>query len=363
MIRSYILNNYLSKEFLKTTFNITILFFCLGFTVNIFEEINFFKDYGVGVYIPVFLTTLVLPSLMYNMFPFIIFLSGMWFFLKIKKTDEIIAIKVSGLSNFSVILIPSILSLILGILIVTAINPITAAMVKKYESIKGTYEIDQAYLAAITVNGIWIKEKYETRNSIIRSSKLKGDKLINVTIYEFDNNNDFIKRIEAKSADINSTNWILNEVKVLDSQGNYIYDDIEKISYTSMYDIEKIKTLYSNLDTISFWNLENQIQLFEERGYSTRDMQTKLQKSFAFPFFLLCMILLSGVLTLGIRSKENNWIHVFLAIISSVLIYFFNDFSAALGKTEKLPIELSVWIPIIVIFIFSTVGLIHANQK
>ena len=136
------------------------------------------------------------------------------------------------------------------------------------------------------------------------------------------------------------------------------------MSYVSMYDIEKIRSLYSNLDTISFWNLENQIQLFEDRGYSTREMQTKLQRSFAFPFFLLCMILLSGVLTLGIKSsKENNWIYVFLAIISSVLIYFFNDFSAALGKTEKLPIELSVWIPILVIFIFSTVGLIHANQK
>ena len=40
-----------------------------------------------------------------------------------------------------------------------------------------------------------------------------------------------------------------------------------------------------------------------------------------------------------------------------------NDFSNALGKTGKLPVELSVWMPVIIVFIFSFVGLIHVNQK
>jgi len=130
-----------------------------------------------------------------------------------------------------------------------------------------------------------------------------------------------------------------------------------------MYDIKKIKSLYSNLDTISFWDIDNEIKLLEERGYSTKEMEAKLQRSLAFPFFLLSMVLLSGVFTLGMEFKENNWSYVFVAIILSVLIYFFNDFSAVLGKTEKLPIEISVWMPILIIFIFSAVGVIHANQK
>ena len=135
------------------------------------------------------------------------------------------------------------------------------------------------------------------------------------------------------------------------------------LPYQSRYDIKKIKSLYSNLNTISFWNLENEIKILENRGYSTRAMKTKLQRSLAFPFFLLSMVLLSGVFTLGMRSKENNLTYVFIAIITSVLIFYFNDFSAALGKTEKLPIEVSVWMPIVIIFIFGAVGLIHANQK
>ena len=92
-------------------------------------------------------------------------------------------------------------------------------------------------------------------------------------------------------------------------------------------------------------------------------METKLHRSFAFPFFLLSMLLLSSFFTLGTRFSESNWTYVFITIISSILIFFFNDFSAMLGETEKLPIEISVWMPIAIIFIFSSVGIIHANQK
>ena len=130
-----------------------------------------------------------------------------------------------------------------------------------------------------------------------------------------------------------------------------------------MYDIKKIKSLYSNLDTISFWNIDNEIKLLEQRGYSTKEMEAKLHKSFAFPFFLLSMLLLSAFFTLGTKFSENNWSYIFIAIFLSVLIFFFNDFSAVLGKAEKLPIQVAVWMPITIIFMFSFVGIIHANQK
>ena len=363
MIRNFVVNKYLAKEFFKIVINTSLIFFSLGFVLNVFEEINFFKDLEVGITVPIILSALFVPSLLHNMFPFVILISGIWFFLKIKKTDEIIALKVSGISNFSIIIIPSIVSIILGILIITAFNPITSVLVKKYEIIKGSYEKDQEYLAALTVNGIWIKEKSLNKNNIIRSSNLNNENLIRVTIYEFDKENNFIKRIEAKSANISSFNWILKDATIIDADGNYLSSNISRLDYISMYDIQKIKSLYSNLDTISFWNLKNEIQLLEDRGYSTREMEAKFQRSFAFPFFLLSMVLLSGVFTLGMTFKENNWSYVFIAIITSVLIFYFNDFSAALGKTEKLPILISVWMPIVIIFIFSGAGVIHANQK
>ena len=359
MIRSFVINKYLSSEFLKITIIITLIFFSLGFILNLFEEINFFKDYDVGIDVPIFMSALFVPNFIYNIFPFIILISGLWFFLKIKKSDEIIAIKAAGVSNASVISVPCILSFILGIFFVTSITPVTSELLKKYESLKNSYEKEQESLASVTVNGIWIKEK----NFMIQALSLSDNTLNDVSIYIFDDEYNFIKKIESKEVDISTTNWLLNDAKITDQEGSNITENAGNIYFKSFYDFEKIKSLYSNLDTVSFWNIKQEIKLLEDRGYSTNEMRAKMHRSLAFPLFLLGMILLSGVFTLGMTFKENNWTYVFIAIIASVIVFYLNDFSAALGKTDKLPIELSVWMPIIIIFIFSSVGIIHANQK
>ena len=363
MIKAMLINKYLGQEFLKITIKTTLIFFALGFVMNLFEEINFFKDLNVKAYTPIILSLLFTPSLLHDFFPFIILISGILFFLKIKETYELTAINVSGVSNVSVIVIPSILSVLIGVFLITAINPITSILVKKYEIKKGAYEVDQEYLGAITENGIWVREKNMEKNNIIRSSYLKDQNLIDVSIYEFDQNNDFVRRIEAKTADISSLKWNLKGVKIINSEGIVSSNTKENITFISMYDIDKIKDLYSNLDTISFWDLNREIKLLKQRGYSTKQMKAKMHRSFAFPFFLLSMLLLSSFFTLGTAFNENNTTYAFLTITSSIVIFFFNDFSAVLGETEKLPLEISVWMPILIIFIFSFIGIIHANQK
>jgi len=363
MIKSFVIIKYLTKEFLKVVLNITFIFVCLGFIVNLFEEINFFKDYQVGIQVPIYMSMLFVPNLVYNIFPFIILLSGIWFFLKIKKTDEIIALKASGISNLSIINVPSMLAVILGIVLVTSISPLTSVMIKKYESIKSSYEKEKESLASVTVNGIWIKEKTSESNYIIQSSKYDDFYLMDISIYQFDNDYNFIKRIEAKKANISTSTWKLNNVNITDKDGNVLSNGDDAFYYKSLYDINKIKSLYSNLDTVSFWSIKKEIKLLEERGYSTKEMEAKMHQSFAFPFFLLSMVLLSGFFTLGTKFKESNWTYVFIAIITSVIIFYFNDFSSALSKTDKLSVEVSVWMPIVIIFIFSAVGMLHANQK
>ena len=363
MIRSFLINKYLSKEFTKIIILSILIFFCLGLIMNLFEEINFFKDLNVGIFLPLVLTILKVPSLLHTMLPFIVLIGGIWFFRKIKKSDEITAMKISGMSNLSVILIPGIISILIGIFFVTLINPITSISLERYETIKGSYDKDKDYLAAITKNAIWIKEIKNNKNNIIKASSLNENNLVNLTIYQFDLDYNFIKRIESESANIISQNWLLKNVNILDQDGNFISENLNEMIYNSTYNLEKIRTLYSNLDTISFWNITSEIKLLEERGYSTKEMETKLHKSLSFPFFLLSMVFLSGVFTLGTPFKENNLTYIFVTIVSCILVYFFNDFSAALGKTERLSVEIAVWMPVLIIFIFASIGMIYANKK
>ena len=69
MIRSFIIYKYLTKEYSKVIINFLLIFFCLGFIMNLFEEINFFKDIDIGMYIPIYLSALIVPSLISPILP------------------------------------------------------------------------------------------------------------------------------------------------------------------------------------------------------------------------------------------------------------------------------------------------------
>ena len=62
------------------------------------------------------------------------------------------------------------------------------------------------------MNGIWIKEKGQESNYMIRASHLEKGNLMAVSIYEFDKENNFTRRIEADSANITSLKWVLKNI-------------------------------------------------------------------------------------------------------------------------------------------------------
>jgi len=52
-----------------------------------------------------------------------------------------------------------------------------------------------------------------------------------------------------------------------------------------------------------------------------------------------------------------------LAIVVCVVIFYFKNFSTALGTTERIPLILSVWAPVIALSFFCSVGVIQINER
>ena len=146
--------------------------------LNLFEEINYFKNYEVGILLPLVLSLMIIPSILINLLPFILFLSSMWVFIKLKNNRDLIALKTFGFSNINFLILFSFASLFISIIILFAFNPITSITVKYYEDIKGKYDIDKSHLASINSNGIWIREKNADNINIIKSERFEGDRLI-----------------------------------------------------------------------------------------------------------------------------------------------------------------------------------------
>jgi lipopolysaccharide export system permease protein len=362
-----VINKYLIFGFLKIIFITVLIFICLGIILNLFEEIEFFKGLDENISLPFLLTVMFIPNLIVKLLPFIIFIASMWYLISIKSNGDLLSLKVFGFSNLKIILILSLTAFLFGVAVLLVINPLTSTMIKFYEETKAQYSKDIDHLVSINKNGVWIKEIYEKNLRITTAKKVEKNFLKNLTIYELDKNtNKILYRIEAKKAEISTNTWKLESVKkfnLQDDQNEKSSIYMEDYKVNSIYNIEKLNNLYRNLDTISFLNLVTEYNNLNDQGYSKQLLNEKLNSFLSLPIFLFLMVVLASIFTVSSINKPQNLYYIFISIICCVVIYYFKDLSVALGQTNRISLTLAVWIPVIAISLFCSIGIIQINEK
>ena len=359
------INNYLINYYFKILFNAILISFCLGLILNLFEEVEFFKNSNESLLLPIVLTLSYIPNLIFiNLMPFIIFVSAMWFFISIKNNNELLTLKVFGYSNAKIISLISIISFFWGLLILILINPVTSNMVKYYEKTKSNYSKDTDHLVTINRNGVWIKETKKDNLYIINAGGLENNHLIDVSISVISKENIITKRIESEKANILNNAWDIKNPKIFnfDTDGNMTIKKTENMEFISFYNVDKLNSLFKNLDTISFIELLTRDKNLIMRGYEKTTISEKINSFFALPFFLGLMTVLAAIFTINTRNS-NNINYLMIAVLTCAIIYYMKDLSVALGKSDRIAPEISVWIPIIIIGLINSIGLLQINEK
>ena len=355
---------YLLKGFLKTFLKITLVFYCFGIILNLFEEIEFLKDTDTSIITPLFLTSMFIPGLLIQLLPFIIFITSLKFISDIRNNKDLLTLKVLGYSNFKIFFIFALTSFLLGWLILTVMNPVTSVMSKYYEKTKSEYSKDIDHLASFNKNGLWIKENMNDGQRIITASNKSKNQLQNLVLFNFDKNYTLKNKIFSQSADVETNKWVLKNVtilEVIDGIGNK--KELGEMTINSLYNYEKITSLFKNFDTLSFLDLVFNYKDYLEKGYSKIFLDQSLHSMLSLPFFLFIMTSLASILAFGTLKKSNNIRLIIIGIIVCVVVFYLKDLSLALGKTNRISLVFASWMPILIIGLFSTVGIIQINEK
>ena len=359
-----ILFQYLVFGFLKTFLKVLLIFYCFGIILNLFEEIEFLKNISTDILLPLTLTSLIIPSMMVKLLPFIIFISSMWFLLSIRNNKDLLSMKVYGYSNFKIFFILALTSFAIGWVVLFAINPLTSKMMKYYEQTKSEYSLDLDHLVTINKNGLWIKETLETGSRIIHATEIEKKILRDITIFNLDINNNLVSKITSKLSNINNYDWVLNKVVIFKFENGMTENEFhENFSIYSNYDYEQITSLFKNFDTMSFIDLILNYKKLQDLGYNKSYLDQNLNTMLSLPFFLFIMTAVASILTMNTLKKSNNFTFIIVGLISCVLIYYFKDLSIALGQTDRISLSLASWMPIIAIGLFSSIGILQINEK
>ena len=352
---------YLSRVFTLTLLKTLIVFLSLAFILNIFEEINFFKDLEVSITLPIFLTFLNIPSVIFDIFPFIFLITAQFAFIKLMDQNEIIVLKNFGLDNLKIIKILSILSFFIGLIIITIYYNFSSSLKYSYLNLKNSYAKDNKYLAVITENGIWIKDEVGENINIINANRFNNKILYDVDILQFDKNFNFKSNIISKKILIENKLWLIRDALVSDSKGKL--NNTEDYSLETNLNYNDVNSLFSNLSSLNIFELNNLRKKYDSINYSSTEVNSAIQKLISFPFYLTIMTVLAATIMLHIKHNRSKVFHLIFGILISVIIYYLSFFFEELGKNEQIPLGISIWIPLIIILLISAISLIRINEK
>ena len=348
----YLFNNAFLKVF--STFFIIVLI------TNILEQIDFFKDTNISFYDLIFLSFLNTPSIIFEILPFIFLLTTQVFFIYLIDKKELEIFKYRGLNNLTIIRIVSLYTFIIGIVMIIFFYNASAVMKNSYLLIKNKYSTDNKYLAVITDNGLWIKDEVENKINIINAIKMDNEFLLDVSITQLNKDFEVLNVILSKKVDISSFTWKIFKASILKGNQENILNDVE---FESNFDLQKINSLFSNLSSLTIVELFVLKNSYKNLNYALVDIDSHMYKIASYPIYLTLITIFSAIIMFNIGFQKNSFFSITLGIFLSVIIYYINYFLNILGTNEKIPLMLSIFMPLIILTIINFTYIIKINDK
>jgi lipopolysaccharide export system permease protein len=356
-----IYQKYLAVKFVKKLFFITIIFMSLIFILNALEEISFLKYSNKSILFPYFLSLINTPTTLFEIFPFILLLSGQFLIYEIYKNNELDLLRQNSLSNLKIVKLLFFIALLIGIFNVTIFYNFSALLKFHYSNIKNEISEDNKYLAMVLETGIWIKDEINNKKLIINSKKIKDDFLLDTTINEFNNEFNLIQTIQVKKINIKNNVWLLYDPLI--TKDNKEFTISNKVEYTTNFNKKRINSLFSNVSTLDLFRLINMKKEFDKLGYSTDEIIVHLLTLFFTPLVYGFMVVISALLVINFNKNKSFLFNIVVGIAISVIIYYINFLFSSLGTSSTIPVFLSVLFPLGIIGILSTIGLIQINDN
>ncbi len=345
--------------FIRSIFFVLGVAISLVFILNFLGELDFFQKLEVKYYFALLLAFLNSPIFVFDMFPFIFLVTAQLFFIKLFNNSELITLKYSGLKNTSIIMILCTISLITSLFIVTIFYNISSNLKNLYLELKSPYTTDGKYLAVITNNGLWIRDKIKNNTIIINSSKIEQNYLIDNFITVFDSEFNIIENIISYKIDITKNDWSIYDAKVYNKN---IYTTHEVLKIKTNFNYKRINTLYSNLNSLNILELYQLRKNYLKLNYSITEVDLQLLKLGTLPLFLVLMTVFSSLIMLRIKHLSGSAVKISLGLFFSVIIYYFNNFFFVLGSSEKLSVYSSIFAPLIILSIVNVLMLNKINE-
>ena len=135
------------------------------------------------------------------------------------------------------------------------------------------------------------------------------------------------------------------------------------IKLKTNFDYKRIQSLYSNLSSLNIFLLYELRENYKKLNYSLTEVDLQILKLISYPIYLLLMTIFASLIMLKIKKFDSTTIKIAIGLFFSVIIYYISNFFFIMGSTERLPLLISISIPLIFLAFINLIMFKKINEK
>jgi lipopolysaccharide export system permease protein len=342
---SWTLYRYLGTQFLLAVGMVYAAFLTLAFSIDIVDLLNRTSGRNVSSGIVIGMAILQLPNLGQKLMPFAVLLGGVFAFVRLSRSQELVAARAAGVSPWDILAPPLASAVGLGVIAVLAFTPLSAGMLAQFSLLEAKYIKGEASQLAVSENGLWLRQGDERQQSVIHAMRVadQGVRLDDIVVFLYRAGDQFVGRISARSGQLHAGAWVLDDAWVSGADGTPVHHDVYDLATTLTP--AQIQESFASPDTLSFWDLPNFIAAAQHAGFSAIRYELYLYTLLALPALFAAMVFMAASFSLRIGRGTGLVRVVMISALSGFAVYFFGELTRALGQSGVLPAALAATAP------------------
>lgn len=346
MRTSQTLSSYLGRQFLASFFSIFFGFLSVSFLFDLVEMLRRSQSKEDATFsIVVSMSLFKLPHLAEQIMPFAVLFGSMLTFWRLTRSHELVVVRSVGVSVWQFVGPALVLAFMIGVVKITMLNPVASAMLFRFEELENKYLKGKTSILAVSETGLWLRQIDPEGESVVHALRVssRNFQLSDVIIFLFQDQDRFMSRVDAETAQLESGYWELHNAWITGPERPAQFVSTYRLA--TDLTLEQIQDSFASPQSISFWDLPRFIGLLQRAGFSALRHRLYWNSLLSDPLLLCAMVLIAATFSLRQQRRGGTVILIAIGVFTGFFVYFLSDVVFALGLAASIPILLAAWSP------------------